>query len=107
MENIMFYDSLREIAEAVGDSNYNPVSVSLLCLGHGITFDEKGRIMAEFNQVLQNTAFEDLKVEQFREAMKKVVPRSEEFADSVIIAFIKAYARNLIAELVPYARTLD
>lgn len=45
----------------------------------------------EFNQVLQNTTFEDLKVEQFREAMKKVVPRSEEFADSVIIAFIKAY----------------
>lgn len=61
MENIVFYDALREIAEAVGDSNYTPVSVSLLCLSHGITFDEKGRIVAGFNQVLQNTAFEDLK----------------------------------------------
>lgn len=107
MENYLIYDALREIAEAVGDSNYNPISVSLLCLGHGITWDEKGRIMVEFNQVLRKTEFEDLKVEQFREAMEKVVPRAKEFADPVIEAFIKAYARNMIAELVPFARTLD
>lgn len=107
MENYLIYDALGEIAEAVGDSNYNPISVSLLCLRHGITWDEKGRIMVEFNQVLRKTEFEDLKVEQFREAMEKVVPRAKEFADSVIEAFIKAYARNMIAELVPFARTLD
>lgn len=107
MENYLIYDALGEIAEAVGDSNYNPISVSLLCLRHGITWDEKGRIMVEFNQALRKTEFEDLKVEQFREAMEKVVPRAKEFADSVIEAFIKAYARNMIAELVPFARTLD
>lgn len=83
MENYLIYDALGEIAEAVGDSNYNPISVSLLCLRHGITWDEKGRIMVEFNQVLRKTEFEDLKVEQFREAMEKVVPRAKEFADSV------------------------
>lgn len=107
MENQLFYDALEEIAEALGDSNHNPLSTSLLCLRHGITFNEKGKVMIAFNQVLQNKEFDDLTIMDFKIAMERIVPAAKEFDDTVIIAFIKAYARNHIAELVPFFRTLD
>ena len=107
MEEQLIYDALSEIAEAVGDSNYNPISTSLLCLRHGISFDEKGKIMVAFNQVLRTKDFEELKIQDFRMALEEVTPIAKYFSDLVVTAFIKAYARNHIAELVPFARTLD
>ena len=44
--------ALEQIAEAMGHSNSNPLSTSLLCLEHGISFDEMGKIMVAFNQIL-------------------------------------------------------
>lgn len=107
MDEQLLYDALGEIAEAIGDSNYNPISTSLLCMGHGISFDQKGKIIVAFNQVLREKEFEDLSVEDFKKALEAVVPDAKDFADVVVIAFIKAFARNHIAELVPFARTLD
>ncbi len=103
---IHIYNALEELAAEIGHSNANPISLSLLCLGLDITFDEKGHIMAAFNQVLDTTAFEDLKVQQFRNALEDVIPRAKEFADSVVIALIKAYARCVIVELRPFAEML-
>ncbi len=107
MDDRLLFDALNEIAEAIGDSNNNPISTSLLCLRTGITFDEKGKIMVAFNQVLQKVSFDDLEISCFREAVQNVVPNAKDFADTLIVAFIKAFARNHIAELVPFARTLD
>lgn len=107
MEDRLFFDALNEIAEALGDSNSNPISTSLLCLRTGITFDEKGKIMVAFNHVLQNVSFDELDILCFREALENVVPCAKDFSDILIVAFIKAFARNHIAELVPFARTLD
>ena len=107
MEDRLVYFALEQIAEAMGHSNSNPLSTSLLCLEHGISFDEMGKIMVAFNQILRKKKFEDLEVADFRQALEEVTPVAKDFADSVVVAFIKAYARNHIAELVPFARTLD
>lgn len=107
MEDRLVYLALEQIAEAMGHSNSNPLSTSLLCLEHGINFDEMGKIMVVFNHILRKKKFEDLEVADFRQALEEVTPVAKDFADSVVVAFIKAYARNHIAELVPFARTLD
>lgn len=107
MEEQLIYGALSEIAEALGDSNSNPISTSLLCLRHGISFEQKGKIMVEFNQVLRTVPFDDLTVSLFRKALEKIVPEAKNFSDVVVVSFIKSYARNHIAELVPFARTLD
>ena len=103
---IHIYNALEELAEEAGHSFSNPISLSLLCLTLEITFDEKGHIMAAFNKVLNTTAFEDLRVRQFRKALEGVVPRASEYADSIVIALIKAYARCVIVELRPFAEML-
>ncbi|HIS26086.1 MAG TPA: hypothetical protein IAA57_04165 [Candidatus Pullilachnospira intestinigallinarum] len=107
MEDRLVLLALEQIAEALGHSNNNPLSTSLLCLEHGISFDEMGKIMVAFNQILRRKEFDDLEVSDFREALEEITPVAREFSDSVVVAFIKAYARNHIAELVPFARTLD
>ena len=43
MDNNLLLCALNEIAEALGHSNQNPISVSLLCLNCGIFFEEQGR----------------------------------------------------------------
>ena len=107
MEDRLVLLALEQIAEALGHYNNNPLSTSLLCMEHGISFDEMGKIMVAFNQILRRKEFDDLEVSDFREALEEITPVAREFSDSVVVAFIKAYARNHIAELVPFARTLD
>lgn len=102
----LYLDSLAEIAEALGDSFENPISISLLCLTLGITNDEKGRIFVGFNQVLQQNEFNKLSVQLFRKESDNIIPSANEWDDIVVKALIKAFARNLIAELVPFSRTL-
>ena len=57
MEDRLVLLALEQIAEALGHSNSNPISASLLCLEHGISFDEMGKIMVAFNQILRRKEF--------------------------------------------------
>lgn len=102
----LYFDSLAEVAEALGHSLDNPISISLLCLTLGITNEEKGKVFVVFNQVLQQNEFDKLSVQLFRKELEDIIPSAKEFDDIVVAALIKAFARNLIAELVPFARTL-
>ena len=102
----LYFDSLMELAESLGHSNQNPLSLSLLRLGHGISFEQKGKIFLEFNKVLRENEFDDLSVALFKKSMEKIVPEANEFSDTVIIGFIKAYAKLLIPELYPFSQTL-
>ena len=102
----LYLDSLSEIAEALGHSFDNPISISLLCLTLGITNEEKGKIYLAFNQVLRLNEFDKLSVQLFRNELENIISNAREFNDIVVIALIKAFARNLIAELVPFARSL-
>jgi hypothetical protein len=102
----LYLDSLSEIAEALGHSFDNPISISLLCLTLGITNEEKGKIYVAFNQVLRKNEFDKLSVQLFRNELEDIISNAKELNDIVVIALIKAFARNLIAELVPFARSL-
>ncbi len=102
----LYFESLMELAEALGHSHQNPLSLSLLCLGHGITFEQKGKIFLEFNSILRNYDFDDLEVDMFKEAMININPIARSFSDVVVVGFIKAYAKLLIPELYPFAMTL-
>ncbi|MBD5087436.1 MAG: hypothetical protein HDT30_01300 [Clostridiales bacterium] len=102
----LYFDALNEIAEHVGDSFENPISLSLLCLRLGISIGEKEKIYVSFNRILRTYDFDDLDIKYFREALIEVVPRAAEFADKVVIALIKAYARRHIPELYPFSETL-
>lgn len=106
IDNQLYFDALNEIAECLGNSNTNPISVSLLCLNLGITNEQKGKIFVAFNQVLRKNSFQDLEVDLFRIEINNIVPESEKYAETVIIALIKAFARNLIPELIPFSKTL-
>lgn len=102
----LYFDSLMELAESLGHSNQNPLSLSLLCIGHDISFEQKGKIFIEFNKVLRENEFDELSIELFKKAMGKIVPEANTFSDTVIIGFIKAYAKLLIPELYPFSQTL-
>lgn len=102
----LYFDALNEIAEHLGDSLENPISLSLLCLRYEINIEEKQKIYVLFNRILRTCDFEDLDIKYFRQALVEVVPRAAEFSDKVVIAFIKAYAKRHILELYPFSETL-
>ena len=99
----MYLDALMELAESIGHSWEKPLSLSLLCLSHGISYDEKGQIYLSFNQILNKYEFEELDIILFRNAMEEVTESAKNFDNIVIKGFIKAYALELIPELYPFA----
>lgn len=102
----LYLDALMELAEAMGHSWDKPLSLSLLCISHGITYDEKERIYFAFNRILAEYDFEKLEIDLFRNAMEEISEVAKDFADVVVIGFVKAYAIELIPELYPYAMSL-
>lgn len=102
----LLYDALCEIAEHLGDSFENPISVNLLCLSLGITNDEKGEILTAWNQVLAEYPYEELTLHLFQKKLENVLPVSRHYDESVLKALIKAFSKNLIVELYPFAKTL-
>lgn len=110
MKNIekekLYYESLMELAESLGHSNNNPLSISLLCLSHNITLEQRDKIFVEFNKIIKENQFENLSILLFKNAMIRIAPQSKSFSDIVIVGFIKAYAKNMIPELYPYSLTL-
>lgn len=100
----LYYDALCEIAEYVGDSLENPISISLLCLTHGISNDQKGQLFIGFNQVLNNNSYDDLTVDLFIHKTHEILPKTIDFDKKVFIALIKAFSINLIPELYPFSK---
>lgn len=103
----LLYDSISEIAEYIGHDIKNPISLSLLCLDLGISFDDKGKIFIAFNQIIRNTNFEDLNLQLFKDKIVSIIPASENYSDIVIAGLIKAFSKDLIPELYPYANVVD
>ena len=84
----LYLDALMELAEAMGHSWEKPLSLSLLCLSHGITYDEKEKIYMAFNRILAECEFDELDIDLFRKAMEEISEVAKEFADVVVGAFI-------------------
>lgn len=109
----LFYDSLSEIAQVLGgQSLHNPLSVSLLCLSFGITHDEKGKLLLAFLKTVLDHEPDQLSVQLFRKAIEDIIPAGTilgltKYSDLFVEGLIKAFARNYIPELVPFASTLE
>lgn len=103
----LLYDSISEIAEYIGHDIKNPISLSLLCLDLGISFDDKGKIFIAFNQILRNNHFDDLNLQLFKDKIISIIPTAENYSDIVIAGLIKAFSKHLIPELYPYANVVD
>ena len=75
----------------------------MLCLSHGITYDEKEKIYLAFNRILDEREYDELDIALFRSAMEENSEVAKDFADIVVSGFVKAYAIELIPELYPFA----
>jgi hypothetical protein len=103
----LLYDAISEIAEHTGHNIKTPISLSLLCLDLGISFDDKGKIFIAFNQILRNTNFDDLNLQLFKDRIISIIPTAQDYDDIVIAGLIKAFSKSLIPELYPYANVVD
>ena len=99
----LLYDAISEISDHIGHSIKNPISLSLLCLDLGISFDDKGKIFIAFNEILRDTNFDDLNLQLFKEKIINIIPMAENYTDIVIVGLIKAFSKHLIPELYAYA----
>ena len=103
----LLYDAISEISDHIGHSIKNPISLSLLCLDLGISFDDKGKIFIAFNEILRDTNFDDLNLQLFKEKIINIIPMAENYTDIVIVGLIKAFSKHLIPELYAYANVID
>ncbi|EGT4850028.1 TPA: hypothetical protein ACXDUQ_004044 [Clostridioides difficile] len=103
----LLYDSISEIAEHIGHDIKNPISLSLLCLDLGISFDDKGKIFVAFNKIIRNNNFDDLNLQLFKNELISIIPTAKDYSDIVIVGLIKAFSKNLIPELYPYSNVVD
>lgn len=103
----LFIHALNEIAESIGSTNDNPISLHLFCLNHNITFDELGKILVAFNTILRSHTFEELDFSLFKNALCKECKAANSFSDDVIVAFIIVFAKWMLIELRPFAAALQ
>lgn len=102
---LLMIESLREIAEQLGHSLHHPVSLGLLCLDFGITNRDREKILLALCKILDEDI--ELTYEVLKDKVHSVYPESEDFSDLTMKALLKAYAKNLIPELVPVVENFD
>lgn len=107
----LLFESALEISESLGHSLRDPVSVSLLCLTLGIKNEEKEQLIIAFNKVLKKHEYNQLSIPLFKKVIEDTIPIEdimllETMTDFLVKAFMKAFARNYIPELEPFARSL-
>ena len=103
----LFINALNEIAESIGSTNDDPISLHLFCLNHNITFDELGKILVAFNTILRSHTFEELDFSLFKNALCKECKVANSFSDDVIVAFIIVFAKWMLIGLRPFAAALQ
>lgn len=106
LDNRLILQAINEIAEHIGFSIYNPISLGLVCLNYEIEYDEQDKLFLEFHKILNEKSFDDLDFEIFKKCINKVCPKSKDFADIVIASIIIAFAKCRIPELLPFTEDL-
>lgn len=106
LDNRLILQAINEIAEQIGFSVYNPISLGLVCLNYEIEYEEQDKLFLAFHKILNEKSFDDLDFEIFKNCINKVCPKSKDFADIVIASIIIAFAKCRIPELLPFAENL-
>lgn len=103
----LLYDAISEVSEHIGHSIKNPISLSLLCLDLGISFDEKGKIFIAFGQIVRENNFDDLNLKLFKDTLISIIPEAQNYDYIVVAGLIKALSKDLIPELYQYSTVVD
>lgn len=73
LDNRLILQAINEIAEHIGFSIYNPISLGLVCLNYEIEYDEQDKLFLEFHKILNEKSFDDLDFEIFKSVSTKCV----------------------------------
>lgn len=106
VEQSLIIEALNELAEHMGHSNFNPLSISLVCINANITEEQKSKIYSAFNRIMIEHE-DEMTFNMFKKAVNDIVPHTSTYSDITIMAIIKAFARNVITDLLPFAENLE
>lgn len=99
--------SLYEMAELLGHTSLNPISLNLLCLQFDVPLDVKDKWIRSFKYLTINNDFSNMSDKDifnvFREEMKRYFKMAEHFSDLTIFSFIMIISKNFIEDLFPLA----
>lgn len=85
-----------ELAELNGHSSKEPISPTLFCLEHGISFDERGKIIVMLNKLISENR--DIDSSALKLELIKKVPKLDSFSDEVILGMITTFRKTYVIE---------
>ena len=91
---ILLREALKEIAEHLGHTWENPISISILCLELMIPYDIFQKIYIDIVKLINKADTQKLEINQIKEIMVKHFPKADGFSELTIRAFIKAIAKS-------------
>lgn len=106
-DSVLLREALREIADHLGHTMENPISISLLCLDLMIPHDVCQEIYFDIIKLINKESVQELEISQIKEIMAKHIPREDEFSELTVRAFVKAMAKSWLPELRPFADSLS
>lgn len=105
----LLWEAIRSLANQNGDSQLEPLSLSLLCLDFGISWDEKEEIIGKFhaisNEELAHGSAQEI-IDIFRKALNDVLIDHPPISDLTVYSFIRAVAKEYIDRLYPISSFL-
>jgi len=97
---MLLRNTLYELADHLGHSLENPISLSLLCLQFMIPYETCAAISIDINKLLHDgTISQSNAVEVVEKTMIKHFPDAKDFGELSIRSFTKAFARCLTTDL--------
>jgi len=103
---ILLREAVYEIAEHLGNTLENPISMSLLCLQFAMPYNVCVLISADITRLLKEKNTQELELSQIKEIMVKHFPEASEFSELSVRGFTKAMAKSWLVELRPFADSL-
>jgi len=100
---LLIFNAVKDLAEHLGHSLENPISLNLLCLNLGISEkisnDISSEIFREFKR--QN---EQIDYDTMKKIIIKFLPEAKNFHEITIKAILKGIAKSRYPELSPYVK---
>lgn len=92
VENYMLLEeAVVELAEHMGHSATDPLSMSLFCLETGLSLEERDKIMSRLSLLADRDDFEINKV---RADLEKIVPKISEFSNDTFKGMLKIFRKS-------------
>lgn len=101
---MLLKQALYELADSVGDSRIEPMSLSLLCLEFEIPWEAQSEIIGLFEE-LAKVDYSEMSSKEIlnviRERLSNIVPQAVELSDLTVYSFLRVVSRCYVEELYP------